>query len=263
VLRHGFPRAEAAGNGGRSAAGNGKKRVDDPLPRDERHAGLLPAAARARPAHRPVGGKPPGKGSRFRLHAEDLVFQRVGSGGNKLRQFSGHTRRHKHPVHDQRAFPDFSQKRSLAGSAAGLRQRLKFPFFLHVQRRKLDAFADVAAARFGNADQRALNAVVDAGDQARPEQNGKRPPVRDHLVPRLESGVVLVHLDDGNLAGQTDHFADQAVGADFGDVEHLDAAQPLGPDDRAVDGNHFSGKHVFHLHSSFGRGVVAVFSLRE
>ena len=48
------------------------------------------------------------------------------------------------------------------------------PFFVHIERRELDSFFDVASANFGNADKRALDAVIDIGDQARPQEHGQR-----------------------------------------------------------------------------------------
>ena len=80
-------------------------------------------------------------------------------------------------MHDERTLDNLSQQIALVHLNPGLYRAIESPFLLHIERRQLYAFFDIASACLGNPHQRSLYAVIDVCDKSRPQENGKRPAV--------------------------------------------------------------------------------------
>jgi len=119
MLGHGLAGSEAAGDGRRAAAGDGEKRVDDPLAGNERNERFLSRFAGARSAHRPVGGELSFVGARVRIDQIDGFFNRVRPGRGDAGQRAGNAGRNQQPVQHQRAFLNFAHQGSLTDLCAG------------------------------------------------------------------------------------------------------------------------------------------------
>ena len=106
------------------------------------------------------------------------------------------------------------------------------PFCVALQRGDLHAALQVVAGDPHDRVQRALDAVVDRADQARPELDAHRLPGGFDGRAGAEAGGLLVNLDRRLVAVDLYDFADQPLVADAHDVEHVRVAHAAGNDER-------------------------------
>ena len=171
-------------------------------------------------------------------------------------------------MHDKRALRYLSDQITLLHLDPGLDQGPEFPLFVNIEGGQLDPLFDIVPAQFGDADEGALDPVIDVRDETGPQKDRQRPAVGYHPIPRPEARVVLVHLYDGDILDQPYHLADEAVGPHLGDVEHPYPLQARSLDDRAVHRYHPPCQHTIrvraciiqavHRHHAFCQHIIHV-----
>ena len=225
--------AERPGNGCHAAFGDWKQRVDNALAGDERHVGGELALIGAADADGPA------------LHQRDFLLGAVGrldhSNGIGDGEIAGADRfdGSDDTVGDHDLVQDDLRLLNRAKDVAGRYLVAHFgggsegPFFIAVKRRNFDAACEAVADFCADFLQRALDTVVDIGNQSRSKLNAHRDAGRFHRLARSKPRGFLVNLDRSLVAVDLDDLADETLFADAHNVKHVGVAHSLGDDQRA------------------------------
>ena len=245
MLHHRFPGAEGTGYGGGAALGHGEHGVDDPL------AGLKRRRGREFP---PIG--PPHtdgpllhhgqllQGAVRQTHLGDDVPDGVCSclchplhgavhavGDHDLVEHRGRLR------HGTQHVPGHH-------GVAGLGHRGEIPLLILRQRRGLNTTGDVGPGHAADLLQRALDAVVNALDQPRPQLHGQGSAGGDHLRTRPQTGGLLIDLNGRPVAGHIQYLSDQLLGAHTHHVRHVGVRHAVGYHQRPGDFDYFAHSYA-------------------
>ena len=121
----------------------------------------------------------------------------------------------------------------------GLHGGHKLPLGVPLQRGDLHAAGKVVARHLHNVVQRALDAVIDAADKARPQLHAHGLAGRFYRGPGGKARSLLVYLYGGFVAVDLDDLADQTPFAYAHHVKHVGIAHALGDNERS--GHFFDG----------------------
>ena len=124
---------------------------------------------------------------------------------------------------------------------------LEGPGLLHVESVGVDTTGDEEAHLLLKRLERALNTVVNLGEQAGSERHREGLLGVQHGLTGTDAGGVFVHLNDGLVAVDFDHFAHEAFLTDTHHVVHR-GAHAFGRDHRS--GNAVDLSFVAHSSSS-------------
>ena len=248
MLGNGFARAEGPGNGCHAALGNGEQAVDHALAGDQRHIGAQLLLIGAAAAHGPV------------LQHGDLFFAAVrqnhyghgfGDGKIALGNAFQHTAcplRNHDLMHDHGGLLHGAQHIAGNQSIAGLGHGHKMPLGRTVQTGNLYAAGQKVAARgFHDLEQRALNAVVNALDQAGAQLNAHGHTGGFHRCARAKAAGFFVYLDRGLIAVDLDDLTDQVFVRNTHHIKHIGIAHTVGDHQRAGYFSDGTFAHFYHL----------------
>ena len=245
MLHHRFPGAEGTGYGGGAALGHGEHGVDDPL------AGLKRRRGREFP---PIG--PPHtdgpllhhgqllQGAVRQTHLGDDVPDGVFSGLCHPLHGAVHAVGDHDLVEHRSRLRHGTQHVSGHHGVAGLGHRGEIPLFILRQRRGLNATGDVSPGHAADLLQWALDAVINALDQPRPQFHGQGSAGGDHLRTRPQTGGLLIDLNGRPVAGHIQYLSDQLLGAHTHHVRHVGVRHAVGYHQRPGDFDYFAHSYA-------------------
>ena len=242
LLRDGLARPEPPGDHGRAALRDREERVEDPLARHQRQGGVEFAGVRPALAHgpglphpdRPVAVEPGDLVVDGQRPVRDVLHGPAHPGGDE------------DPV-VQVVLANGPQHVPRAHLRAGTDLGHELPALPVVDAGDGEPAGDEVAASLGEERERALDPVVDRGEEPRTELHaeGLTRVLNDLAGP--EAGRVLVDLDDRDVLIEPDHLARERLLADPDHVVHLRPAQSAGVDHRPRDPDHFTLDHCYRL----------------
>mmetsp|Transcript_31231 Transcript_31231/g.92730 ORF Transcript_31231/g.92730 Transcript_31231/m.92730 type:complete len:665 (-) Transcript_31231:90-2084(-) len=233
---HRLAAAEGAGHGRGAALRDREEGVDDALAREQRGAALELLHRGPGLAHRPPLEELHHRLLAGLLHLDDIGVEGVLSGRlDALHPAADIGVHHDEVLLKETILAHHADDVAARHQVADLHvQRLEVPELLAVQGRHVDAARHEDALRdLLNALEGALDAVVDTVQDARAELEGEREAGLHQGVAHGEAGGVLVHLDGGGVALETDNLADERVLADADHLVHLGTGHVLCHDERA------------------------------
>ena len=245
MLHHGLAGTEGTGDAGGAALGNGEQGVDDALPRNHRLDGRELACIGARHTHGPL------------LHQRNLLdgavlqselADTVGDlevAGVQLHDGAALAGRAHDTVEDGIRFLHGSVDIAGSNLVAVTQLRLKVPDLVPIQCRFVDTAPDVGAVLFAHGGQRALDAVINTGQQSGSQLDRQRRTGGNDLVAASQPRRFLVYLDGGAIPVHFDDLTDQAVLPDAHHVEHIGVPHPLGDDKGSGHLQNLSFNHIF------------------
>ena len=238
LLGHGLPGSERTGNTGCTALGEREQEVEDAHSSDEGGVRRVLRLEGARRANGPL------------LH--HLNLGAVLEGGDRLGDVeiaaldaldgARHVGWDHDLVDDGLGFLHVADDVAARDRVTDGSHRLEGPGLLHVEGVSVDTTGDEEAHLLLERLERTLDTVVNLGEQTGSQRHREGLLGVQHGLTRTDAGGVFIHLNDGLVAVDFDHFAHQAFFTDTYDVVH-GGTHALGRDHRpgnAVDLSFFA-----------------------